>query len=197
MRSTSRSRSPPSSAPHADHHPLRRHGHRRGGRKHIARVPFDALTGMKAFVVANALVWPTSVHAEIISPLVQQLPKLWELFHNFGMTTLELNPIRMRPDRRGRLTRWPATSSAVSTATMRAGTASTCLPNCSPPTIPTSSRRSTSCAPPGPERRLRDQRQGHHPRPDLRRRRQLAGHRMLGDDAIISSDFGGNRPTKR
>ena len=32
------------------------------------------------------------------------LPKLWELFHNFGMTTLELNPIRMRPDGRGRLT---------------------------------------------------------------------------------------------
>ena len=35
---------------------------------------------------------------------MQQLPKLWELFHNFGMTTLELNPIRMRPDRKGRLT---------------------------------------------------------------------------------------------
>jgi succinyl-CoA synthetase beta subunit len=35
---------------------------------------------------------------------VQQLPKLWELFHNFGMTTLELNPIRMRADRQGRLT---------------------------------------------------------------------------------------------
>ncbi len=69
----------------------------------IARVPFDALTGMKAFVVANAL---TDIGAppEIISPLVQQLPKLWELYHNFGMTTLELNPIRMRPDRRGRLT---------------------------------------------------------------------------------------------
>ena len=36
--------------------------------------------------------------------MVQQLPKLWELYHNFGMTTLELNPIRMRPDRKGRLT---------------------------------------------------------------------------------------------
>ena len=35
---------------------------------------------------------------------MQQLPKLWELYHNFGMTTLELNPIRMRPDRQGRLT---------------------------------------------------------------------------------------------
>ena len=69
----------------------------------IASVPFDPLTGLKAFVVANAL---TEIGApkEIISPLVQQLPKLWELFHNFGMTTLELNPIRMREDKRGRMT---------------------------------------------------------------------------------------------
>jgi succinyl-CoA synthetase beta subunit len=69
----------------------------------LAQVPFDPLTGLKAFVVANAL---TEIGApkEIISPLVQQLPKLWELFHNFGMTTLELNPIRMRPDKNGRLT---------------------------------------------------------------------------------------------
>jgi succinyl-CoA synthetase beta subunit len=71
--------------------------------KQIARVPFDALTGMKSFVVANALV-DIGAPTEIISPLVQQLPKLWELYHNFGMTILELNPIRMRPDRRGRLT---------------------------------------------------------------------------------------------
>ena len=69
----------------------------------VARVPFDALTGMKAFVVANALA-DIGAPPEIISPLVQQLPKLWELFHNFGMTTLELNPIRMHKDRRGRVT---------------------------------------------------------------------------------------------
>ena len=69
----------------------------------VASIPFDPLTGLKAFVVANAL---TELKApkQIISPLVQQLPKLWELFHNFGMTTLELNPIRMRADRQGRLT---------------------------------------------------------------------------------------------
>src|ERR1700722_5247243 len=69
----------------------------------IARVPFEALTGLKAFVVANAL---TAIGApkEIISPLVQHLPKLWELVHHYGMTTLELNPIRMRPGRDGRLT---------------------------------------------------------------------------------------------
>lgn len=69
----------------------------------LAQVPFDSLTGLKAFVVANAL---TDIGAprEIISPLVQHLPKLWDLVHQYGMTTLELNPIRMRPDKSGRLT---------------------------------------------------------------------------------------------
>src|SRR6266851_9409978 len=69
----------------------------------VAQVPFEALTGLKAFVVANAL---TDIGApkEIISPLVQHLPKLWELVHHYGMTTLELNPIRMRPGRDNRLT---------------------------------------------------------------------------------------------
>src|SRR5215468_636674 len=68
----------------------------------VAQVPFDPLTGMKAFVVANAL---SALNApkQLISPLVQQLPKLWELYHDFGMTTLELNPIRMRPESEGRL----------------------------------------------------------------------------------------------
>lgn len=72
-------------------------------KRHIARVPFDPLTGLKAFVIAHAL---TEIDApqEIISPLMQQLPKLWELMHNFGITTLELNPIRLRPDKQGRLT---------------------------------------------------------------------------------------------
>jgi succinyl-CoA synthetase beta subunit len=72
-------------------------------KKLVANVPFDPLTGLKAFVVANALS-ELDAPKEIISPLVQQLPKLWELFHDFGMTTLELNPIRMRSDRQGRLT---------------------------------------------------------------------------------------------
>jgi succinyl-CoA synthetase beta subunit len=69
----------------------------------VAQVPFDPLTGLKAFVVANAL---TALGApkQIISPLVQHLPKLWELYHDYGMTTLELNPIRMREDKVGRLT---------------------------------------------------------------------------------------------
>ena len=71
-------------------------------KKLVADVPFEALTGLKAFVIANAL---TDIGAprEIISPLVQNLPKLWELFHHYGLTTLELNPIRMSPGRGGRL----------------------------------------------------------------------------------------------
>jgi len=69
----------------------------------IACVPFDALTGLKAFVVANALS-DIGAPREIVSPLVQHLPKLWELMHYYGMTTLELNPIRMRNDGNGRLT---------------------------------------------------------------------------------------------
>ena len=72
-------------------------------KRFVAQVPFDPLTGLKAFVVANALS-EIGAPKEIISPLVQQLPKLWELFHNFGMTTLELNPIRLREDAKGRLT---------------------------------------------------------------------------------------------
>lgn len=69
----------------------------------VVQVPFDPLTGLKAFVVANALS-TLGAPRQIISPLVQQLPKLWELYHGFGMTTLELNPIRMREDSKGRLT---------------------------------------------------------------------------------------------
>jgi succinyl-CoA synthetase beta subunit len=69
----------------------------------VAQVPFDPLTGLKAFVVANALS-ALGAPRQIISPLVQHLPKLWELYHDYGMTTLELNPIRMREDKKGRMT---------------------------------------------------------------------------------------------
>jgi len=68
----------------------------------MIQVPFEALTGLKSFVIANALS-RLAAPDEIISPLVQHLPRLWELVHNYGMTTLELNPIRMKPEARGRL----------------------------------------------------------------------------------------------
>jgi succinyl-CoA synthetase beta subunit len=69
----------------------------------IAEIPFDPLTGLKSFVITNAL---SDINApkEIISPLAQNLPKLWDLFHHNGMTTLELNPIRLSQKRPGSLT---------------------------------------------------------------------------------------------
>lgn len=69
----------------------------------LAVVPFNPLTRLKAFVVANALSELNAPKATV-SPLVQHLPNLWDLFHDFGLTTLELNPIRLRADPRGRLT---------------------------------------------------------------------------------------------
>ncbi len=68
----------------------------------IAEIPFDPLTGLKSFHVSNALE-DLGAPAEIISPLVQNLPKLWTLFNNYGMSTLEINPLRMMPNKRGRL----------------------------------------------------------------------------------------------
>jgi hypothetical protein len=53
-------------------------------------------------VVANAL-GCIGAPKQLTSPLVQHLPKLWELVHHRGMTTMEQNPIRRRPGRDGRL----------------------------------------------------------------------------------------------
>lgn len=61
----------------------------------ISVIPFDPLTGFKGFIISKALC-DMGAPAEIISPLVQQLPKIWDLYHNYGMTMVELNPIRMR-----------------------------------------------------------------------------------------------------
>ena len=67
----------------------------------IATVPFDPLTGLKAFHVSNAL-GKLGAPSTIISPLVQNLTKLWDLYNNYGMMLLELNPIRMM-NNKGRL----------------------------------------------------------------------------------------------
>ncbi|MEO5346943.1 MAG: carboxylate--amine ligase [Magnetococcus sp. YQC-9] len=68
----------------------------------IAVVPFDPLTGLKGFVISNALDKMNAPN-EILSPLVQNITKLWDLFNNYGMTTLEINPIRIWRDPNGRL----------------------------------------------------------------------------------------------
>ena len=57
-------------------------------------VDFNPITGIKAFHINDALL-ELGCPKQCISPLVQQLPKLWDLYNNHGLTTLELNPIRM------------------------------------------------------------------------------------------------------
>ena len=55
---------------------------------------FDAITGLKSYHIIDAL---SQLNApdEVISPLTQYLPSLWNLYNDFGFTTLEINPIRM------------------------------------------------------------------------------------------------------
>jgi succinyl-CoA synthetase beta subunit len=64
-----------------------------------AIVSFDPLEGLKGFHVNDALI-KLGCPKAFISPLVQQIPKLWELYDNYGLTMIELNPIRMKKGRR-------------------------------------------------------------------------------------------------
>src|SRR3990170_441522 len=68
----------------------------------IVQVPFDPCTGLKSYHVSNALD-ELKAPKDIISPLVQNLPKLWTLYNNYGLNLLELNPIRMSTATPGRL----------------------------------------------------------------------------------------------
>ncbi|MDH5721472.1 MAG: carboxylate--amine ligase [Spirochaetia bacterium] len=65
-------------------------------------ISFNPITGIKTFHITNALN-ELNCPPEYISPLVQQLPKLWQAYDSFGLLTLELNPIRMQ-NRGGRFT---------------------------------------------------------------------------------------------
>ncbi|HDQ46288.1 MAG TPA: carboxylate--amine ligase [bacterium] len=51
--------------------------------------------GIKSFDLTNNLN-ELACPEQYISPLVQHLPKLWSLYDDYGLTTLEINPIRMR-----------------------------------------------------------------------------------------------------
>jgi succinyl-CoA synthetase beta subunit len=55
----------------------------------------DPFIGIKSFDVTNAL-HDLGCPDVYISPLVQHLPKLWDLYNNYGVSTLELNPIRLK-----------------------------------------------------------------------------------------------------
>jgi len=64
-----------------------------------AIVPFDPFEGLKGFHVNDALI-KLGCPKKYISPLVQQIPKLWELYNNYGLTMIEINPIRMKKGKR-------------------------------------------------------------------------------------------------
>lgn len=64
-----------------------------------AIVSFDPLVGLKGYHVNDALI-KLGCPKAFISPLVQQLPKLWDLYNNYGLTMIELNPIRMKKGKR-------------------------------------------------------------------------------------------------
>ena len=59
-----------------------------------ATVEIDPFLGISSFDITNALT-ATGCPEEYISPLVQHLPKLWDLYAAFGLTTIEINPIRI------------------------------------------------------------------------------------------------------
>ncbi len=60
-------------------------------------VEIDPFLGISSFEITNALI-ATGCPEEVISPLVQHLPKLWDLYAAFGLTTVEINPIRVVRD---------------------------------------------------------------------------------------------------
>lgn len=60
-----------------------------------ALIPIDPVIGIKSFDITNALN-DLGCPEAYISPLVQHLPKLWDLYANYGVSTLELNPIRLK-----------------------------------------------------------------------------------------------------
>lgn len=55
----------------------------------------DPFIGIKSFDLTNVL-GDMGCPQQYISPLVQTLPRLWELYDNYGLTTIELNPIRIK-----------------------------------------------------------------------------------------------------
>ncbi len=57
-------------------------------------IVFNPITGIKSFHITDAL-HELGCPNEYVSPLVAFLPKLWQAYDSYGLVTLELNPIRM------------------------------------------------------------------------------------------------------
>ncbi|MBN2490633.1 MAG: carboxylate--amine ligase [Planctomycetes bacterium] len=61
----------------------------------LAHVWIDPFIGLKSFDITNALN-DLGCPPRYISPLVQALPRLWDLYESYGLSTIELNPIRIK-----------------------------------------------------------------------------------------------------
>ncbi|MCK4873933.1 MAG: hypothetical protein KAS72_14525 [Phycisphaerales bacterium] len=55
----------------------------------------DPFIGIKSFDITNALN-DTGCPQQYISPLVQAIPKLWGLVASYGVSTVEINPLRIK-----------------------------------------------------------------------------------------------------
>ncbi|WP_287126508.1 ATP-grasp domain-containing protein [Desulfobacter sp.] len=64
-----------------------------------AIIPFNPNEGLRGYHVNDALI-KLGCPKAFISPLVQQIPKLWDLYNNYGLTMIEINPIRMQKGKR-------------------------------------------------------------------------------------------------
>ena len=60
-------------------------------------IEIDPFIGIKSFDITNALN-DLGCPEEYISPLVQHLPKLWDLYDNYGLISIEINPIRIKKE---------------------------------------------------------------------------------------------------
>ncbi len=65
--------------------------------ENLRTVWIDPFMGLKSFDVTNAL-RELGCPSEYVSPLVQHLPSMWDLYEDYGLTTIELNPIRLHRD---------------------------------------------------------------------------------------------------
>ncbi|PID81486.1 carboxylate--amine ligase [bacterium DOLJORAL78_65_58] len=61
----------------------------------IRSVWIEPFIGVKSFDLTNTLN-DLGCPRHYISPLVQNLPKLWDLYNSYGLSTIELNPLRLK-----------------------------------------------------------------------------------------------------
>ncbi|MCP4546243.1 MAG: carboxylate--amine ligase [bacterium] len=61
----------------------------------ISSVWIEPFIGLKSFDLTNTLK-DLNCPQRYISPLVQNLPKLWDLYNSYGLSTIEINPLRLK-----------------------------------------------------------------------------------------------------